>query len=80
MLRVFFPAGNPITVAYSHNQFYESYSKALAENDACSITLLSRVFSLLNVDLGSNDKVMIVKDEHLDFDLALFSTYASAFK
>jgi len=78
MLRVFFPAGNPITVAYSHNQFYETYSKDLAEGDACSITLLSRVFSLLNVDLG--DKVMIVKDEHLDFDLALFSTYASAFK
>ena len=78
MLRVFFPAGNPITVAYSHNQFFDAYSKNLTDSEACSITLLSRVFSLLNVDLDG--KVIVVKDEHLDFDLALFSTYASAFK
>ena len=74
MLRVYFPAGNPITVAYSHNQFFEAYQKEAQAENACSITLLSRVFSLLNVELDG--KVMVVKDDHLDFDLALFSTYA----
>jgi len=45
----------------------------------CSINLLSRVFSLHNVDLGVNS-TLIVRQEHLDFDLALFNTYAAMFK
>ena len=51
----------------------------MTELDLLSITLLSRVFSLLNVDLGA-DVVLQVQDEHLDFDLALFNTYAATFK
>ena len=39
------------------------------------MTLLTRVFSLLNVDLGIEAPLLLKKD-HLDFDLAVFSTYA----
>ena len=84
MLRVFFPAEQPIAEAASHTQFSQIYSKgpdpeAVTEHEILSITLLSRVFSLLNVDLGA-DVVLQVQGEHLDFDLALFNTYAATFK
>ena len=51
----------------------------MPEEDKSSITLLSRVFSLYSVDLGTNSP-LIVRKEHLDFDLALFNTYAATFK
>ena len=80
MLRVYFPAGDPIAEIQSHSEFSQAYLKqASNEADRCSVNLLSRVFSLLNCDLGEGAS-LIVKDEHLDYDLALFNTYAASFK
>ena len=80
MLRVYFPAGHLITETQSHSELKNAYLKQ-AENEAdrCSVTLLSRVFSLFNVDLGEGVN-LIYKDEHLDYDLALFNTYAATYK
>ena len=80
MLRVYFPAGHLITETQSHSELKNAYLKqAVNEADRCSVTLLSRVFSLLNVDLGEGVN-LIYKDEHLDYDLALFNTYAATYK
>jgi len=76
MLRVFFPAAEPITVAYSHESFGNELTREVSAEDLRSVTLLSRVFSLLNIDLGT-DAPLLIKRDHLDFDLALFSTYAN---
>jgi hypothetical protein len=49
------------------------------EKDRCSITLLSRVFSLLpspESTKGTKGSKISLKKESLDFDLALFTTYA----
>jgi len=48
----------------------------VVSEDIRSVTLLSRLFSLLNVDDVEIDAPLLVRREHLDFDLALFSTYA----
>ena len=43
------------------------------------MNLLSRVFSLLNCDVGEGVS-LILKDQHLDYDLALFNTYTATFR
>ena len=55
----------------------------MPDADACSIVLLSRVFSLLKVltlGLEESPPELIITDRHLDFDLALFSTYVATFQ
>ena len=80
MLRVYFPAGHPITETQSHSDFATAYHKeAFEESERCSVTLLSRIFSLLNVDLGDGI-TLAYKNEHLDYDLALFNSYTATFK
>lgn len=85
MLRVYFPAGDLINEASSHSDFKSDFSKGAnpqdySDKDKASVNLLSRVFSLLNFDTGANTPPLILKKEHLDFDLALFNTYATTFK
>lgn len=60
MLRVYFPAGNPIAEIASHSEYSREFFKSANEADRCSVTLLSRIFSLLNVDLGE-DATLILK-------------------
>lgn len=79
MLRVYFPAGNPIAEIASHSDFSREFSKSVSDSDRCSVTLLSRIFSLLSVDLGE-DSTHFLRSENLDFDLALFNTYAGTFR
>ena len=45
MLRIYFPAGNPIDPAISHVPFRDAHSPKV-HSDQESITLLTRVFSL----------------------------------
>lgn len=80
MLRVYFPAGNQINETVSHTDFKKAYFReAHEEADRGSVTLLSRIFSLIEVDLGDNASI-IFRDELLDYDLAMFNTYAANFK
>ena len=78
MLRIYFPAGNPIDAASSHGQFKDQYSRAVPDADATSITLLTRVFSLFSV--SNENASFVLQEHHLDFDLALFTTYAQTLK
>ena len=78
MLRVFFPAGEPIAEAWSHEGFGKSYAeKAADDKDKASIRLLSRIFSLIKADLGPRAAPYLLKASQLDFDLALFSSYTN---
>jgi len=55
MLRVFFPAGQRITEALSHEEASTDHSKSISQAaDKEPVTLLSRIFSLLKVDLGDH--------------------------
>ena len=81
MFRVFFPAADRIDAAASHESFNNEFKRqANQEEDEGSVTLLSRIFSLLNFNFGDEVAPLLLKNDHLDFDLALFSTYASSFK
>lgn len=89
MLRLYFPAGHPIDCPLSHVDFRQKYgvvskidlssqgTSLKTDQDRKSVTLLSRVFSLLPSS-SENDKSirLTLKKESLDFDLALFTTYA----
>jgi hypothetical protein len=67
MLRIFFPAGNPIEVPSSHACFL---GKPLDQ----PISLLKRVFSLFPVKVG-NPKLLTE-----DFEMCLFNSYAQILK
>ena len=92
MLRLYFPAGQPIDCPQSHEEFRQQFgmiskvtlraagTSLKQEKDRCSITLLSRVFSLLPSPESIKGSKISLKKESLDFDLALFTTYAQNLK
>ena len=78
MLRIYFPAGEPIDATSSHAPFKEKHSPKVPDADRQSITLLSRVFSLFHVK--NQGKTQTLNLHHLDADLALFTTYAQTLR
>ena len=78
MLRIYFPAGEPIDATSSHAPFKEKHSPKVPDADRQSITLLSRVFSLFHVK--NQGKTQTLSLHHLDADLALFTTYAQTLR
>lgn len=79
MLRVYFPAGNPIEEIAHFQNFSRAFCQPVKDSDRCSVLLLSRIFSLLDVNLG-DDSTVLLRTENVDFDLALFSTYSETFR
>lgn len=92
MLRLYFPAGQPIECPSSHNEFRSIFgvadtgiglpadSSVRSQQDLASVKLLSRVFSLVNTpDSLKHLKFQLYRGT-LDFELALFSTYAQHLK
>lgn len=85
MLRIYYPAGNPMEHAISHAHFSSKYriQANVTEEDSKSICLLSRLFSLLplQIDIQTNKKLSgPLQVESLDFDLALFASYSQMLK
>ena len=84
MLRIYYPAGNPIEHAISHSEFSSKYriQPNATEEDQKSICLLSRLFSLLplQVDAQTKKSQGPLQVESLDFDLALFASYSQMLK
>lgn len=75
MLRVFFPAEQVIQEAPSHTELRKSFSPAASSESL--VTLLTRIFSLVTLDESIEAEV---NTTNLDFDLALFSTYAKSYR
>ena len=80
MLRFYFPAGSPIDEVASHSEFSSKFTKSSGSDDDVSVRLLSRVFSLLNLNFGAQSVPYRLKSEQIDFDLALFASYTNMFK
>lgn len=92
MLRLYFPAGQAIESPRSHNVFRGLFgvadtgmgwpvdSSVRSKQDFASVKLLSRVFSLVNTPDSLKHLKVHLQRGTLDFELALFSTYAQHLK
>ena len=66
MLRVYFPAGEPIQEAWSHSDFKKAFGgqdDKEGDSDAESVRLLSRIFSLVEKDLGPKAAPALLRKE-----------------
>ena len=86
MLKIFFPAGLDMQTTDTHVEYQGSYDllkgKTFSVSEKQSILLISRIFSLLNIETDAIDKQGVQLDfaDTLDFDLSQFSTYVRSLK
>jgi Temperature dependent protein affecting M2 dsRNA replication len=77
MLKIFFPAGLEMRTTDTHIEYQAAYDlfkdkKHLSAEEKQSILLISRIFSLINIECESFDKQGMQFDfgQTLDFDLS----------
>eukprot|EP00347_Sterkiella_histriomuscorum_P006973 403350735 len=87
MLKIFFPAGIDMPALDSHNDYKEKWDRMkdldISEQDKTSILMISRIFSLvpLTSKLLQQGKPFTISDSsQLDYDLAMFGSYARKIK
>ena len=83
MLKIFFPAGLEIATTETHVEYQKLFDllkdkKHISQEERTSILLISRIFSLMNIECEAIDKRGVQVDFEsgsLDYDLVQFSTY-----
>ncbi len=83
MLKIFFPAGLEIATTETHVEYQKLFDllkdkKHISQEERTSILLISRIFSLMNIECEAIEKRGVQVDFEsgsLDYDLVQFSTY-----